>query len=98
MDYSSIPAARLDAQQKHLMRWKITLLHLQPNFLRCSCIENISVLIFIVQQKNKEVNISFCGPNSKLTCHRISNLQEREKYTLTLSENAVKPLSLDMGI
>ena len=32
VDYSFIQAARLDAQLRHLMRWKFTLLHLQPNF------------------------------------------------------------------
>ena len=32
MDYSFIQAARLDVQIKHLMKWKVTLLHLQPNW------------------------------------------------------------------
>ena len=36
-----------DAQLKHLKRWKITLLHLQPNFLRCPFIE-VSLPTYII--------------------------------------------------
>lgn len=63
VDYNFIQAAKLDAQQKHLMRWKITLLHLQPNFLRCSYTENISVSASIIAVITKHhSNVTFQEP------------------------------------
>lgn len=32
MDYNFIKVAKLNAQSRHLMRWKFILLHLQHNF------------------------------------------------------------------
>lgn len=67
MDYSFIQAAKLDAQLRHLMRWKIILLHLQPNFLRCSYIENISALTYIILKSSKK--------STKIGCYHIFHFQ-----------------------
>ena len=48
VDYDLILIARRDAQLKHLTRWIIILLHLQPNFERCSYIEDITILDCII--------------------------------------------------